>query len=118
MATKNYLQLDLSGFTEKVNTMPATQLKKLDEILFDLANHAYDTYEYVLDLKERIKDLPKLEAESMMNDLTALQKQVNPLMNTLCDMDYDSKYMDRVQHTLGTIEDEIPALLTKLKKQI
>ena len=54
----------------------------------------------------------------MMNDLTVLQKQVNPLMDTLCDMDYDSKYMDRIQHTLGTIEDEIPALLTKLKKQI
>jgi len=116
--TSNPLKVDLTGFTEKIKALPVTQLKMLDGVLSDLANHAYDSYEYVLELEEKIEHLSGSEAENITNDLTALQKQVSPLMDVLCDMEYDSKYLDRVQHILGSIEDEIPDLLTKLKKQI
>lgn len=118
MSTKNPLKLDLSKFTEKVKNLPITKINKFDDILSDLANHAYDTYEYILELPENIKELSKEKAISLMNDLTALQCQVTPLMNIICDMDYRSKYMDRVKEELGTIEDEIPELLKRLKKKI
>ncbi|MCX6227129.1 MAG: hypothetical protein NTV01_20660 [Bacteroidia bacterium] len=118
MSTKNPLKLDLSKFTEQVKNLPITKINKFDDILSDLANHAYDAFEYILELPEKIEELSKEKAVSMINDLTALQCQVTPLMDILCDMDYGSKYMYRVKEELGTIEDEIPELLKRLEKKI
>jgi hypothetical protein len=118
MPSINPLQLDLSKFTEQVKNLPITKINKFDVILSDLANHAYDSYEYILELTENIKELSKEKAVNMINDLTALQCQVTPLMNVLCDMDYRSKYMDRVKEELGTIEDGIPELIKHLNKKI
>ena len=118
MQKPNPLKLNLSKFTGQVKNLPITKFNKFDDILSDLANHAYDAYDYILELPENIKELSKEKAVCMINDLTALQCQVAPLMNVLCDMDYRSKYMDRVKEELGTIEDEIPELIKHLYKKI
>lgn len=118
MANPNPLELDLKKFSEQVQNLPITKINKFDDILSDLANHAYDTYEYILELPDNIKHLSKEKTESLINDLIKLQKQVTPLMNVLCDMGYRSKYMDRVQEELGTIGEEIPKLLKRLEKKI
>lgn len=115
---KNYLQIDLSLFYTKLKSLPATQLGKLDNILSDLANNTYDTYEFVLELPENLKDISSEKAEQMITELTELKNQVLPIMDILCEMNYDSKYMDRAKETLGTIEDEIPTLISMLKKKI
>ena len=114
---QNPLKIDLSKFTEQIKSIPVSSLNMLDGILSKLANHVYDTYEYMLDFPDNSKELSKEQAAAIINDLMELQSQVTPLMNILCDMDYNSKYMDRVKEELGTIEDEIPGLLTKLKRK-
>ncbi len=118
MPKKNLLHLDLSEFSEKLLTLPVAQINKLNGILSDLANHAYDTYEFVLELPDKLKEISKKEAEKMIIDLNELQQQITPVMGLLCNMNYYSKYMDRAKDILGTIEDEIPTLVSTLKKKI
>lgn len=114
----NQLQIDLSLFYEKLKSLPVTQLNKLDLILSELANYTYDTYDFITELAENLNNISDENAEKMVTELTELKKQVSPIMDILCEMNYDSKYMDRAKETIGTIDDEIPALISLLKKKI
>lgn len=118
MARLNPLQIDLTSFNTKIKSLPTTQLNKFDNILSDLANYAYDTYDFIIELPENINDISSENAEKMVTELTELKKQVSPIMDILCEINYDSKYMDRAKETIGTIDDEIPALISLLKKKI
>ena len=94
MKTKNPLNIDLYKYTEKVKALTVVDIKKLDKILAELANYAYDTYEYILELPDNIKERTKYKAESLAIDLTELKKQVTPLMNIICNIDYNIKHIE------------------------
>lgn len=115
---KNQLSLDLSKFNDNLQSLQAKEINKLDNILSGLANYAYDTYDFIIELPENINDISSENAEKMVTELTELKKQVSPIMDILGEINYDSKYMDRAKETIGTIDDEIPALISLLKKKI
>ena len=115
----NPLHIDLLPFIEKIKTFPISNDRGFDVLLFEMHQIAYDAYDYMLgDLPEKINEMKKKEAKEVIADLQALKKQVAPLMNILCNMNYDSKEMDRAKDFLGTIEEEIPKLIRKAKKNI
>ena len=118
MQKKNLLKLDLSEYKKKIKALPLTKINKFDNLLSDLANYAYDTYEYVIELPDNKENISKDQASKMIEDLNELNKQVTPLMDILCDMDYESKYMDRATEVLGGIEDDIPELIKLLSRKL
>lgn len=104
------LKINFDEYIEKINNLPAKKINKLDSILSDLANYAYDAYEYII-------QPPKISAAiaaKVVNDLAALLTQTNAIMDVLCEIDHDSNSMDRAKDFLGTMEDEIPELIEKL----
>ena len=116
MAKKNPLHLDLTESIKTIQSLPITKINQFDNILSDISNLSYDAYEYILELPEKIKSLKPSKIPTLINDLNELKKQVTPLLDILCDMDYRSKCMYRVKEHLGTIEDKIPDLLKSLEK--
>ncbi len=117
--TENALTLDITEEIKEVQSLKITQINKFDNLLMDIGNKVYDTYKYILESKKeqtKIKNIVKEESEKMIQDLTRIEKQSRTLMDLLYAMEYESKNMDRLQLELIAIENEIPLLVSKLKR--
>ncbi len=109
--------IDLVPIQKRIKSLPATKLSKLDGILSDAANEVYDTYDCILllaDTPEKVNDFSEKEFAA----LQILSKQTTAFLDLLEQMNYDSKYMDRLQMELSSIEDELPVILRNLKSVI
>ena len=116
MPKKNPLQLDFEKFKNKIEKIPITKLDDLDEVLYDIHVYIYDAYELVCELPDKIKRIKKYRAEKLKTELLELKKKITLFMDFLDTIQFESKWMDRVEHMMGTMEEEIPKLTRKLRK--
>ena len=116
-STPHPLTLQLTEWKKKTEAFPMSQHSKFDGFLLDVANAIYDTYEYIIEFDyDVIKGINRKELEKMIVDLERIEKQSTEFLDYLCELDFDSKNMDRVQMGLCNMEDEIPVILKKIKK--
>ncbi|MFM7021965.1 MAG: hypothetical protein ACKOXB_03235 [Flavobacteriales bacterium] len=108
--------IQLSAFIQQLNTLPVSQLYKLDSILSDLANHVYDIGEYTSDLLEGADAFDIEQKSKTLQEIVDLEKELISLSDILYKMDYDSHYMDRTQHTLAGVFDDVEELKGTLVK--
>jgi len=114
MPAKNIFVLNLRKFIKTINTFPFASHPEFNFLLRDITNYVYDAYEYILDLPDEIEKLNPSKRKKLKEDLEKLLPQVTALMDLLCSLDFDSKEMDRTQYILGTMEEEIPEVITLL----
>lgn len=111
----NLLTPKLIDLAQKIQSLPVIKLRQLDAMLSDLANHIYDIGEYVSKSQREIKSLPLKQKEKMLAEITTLEEQCVSVSNMLYEMNYDSHYMDRVQHMLAYVIKNTKELITELK---
>jgi transcriptional regulator with GAF, ATPase, and Fis domain len=109
-------EIKITAFIEQLQSLPVTQLSKLDSILSDLANHVHDIGEYISGLKKEVKSFNAVKKKKLLTEMKKLQEQLNLLSGMLYDMVYDSHYMDRTLHILGYVSEDVKGLLKELKK--
>src|SRR4051812_48368342 len=108
--------INVTVFIKQLESLPATQLSKLDSILSDVANHVYDLAEYISRLNEETNSFNVVKRQELFTEMKELQEQLDLLSGVLCDMVYDSHYMDRTLHILGSAREDVKELLKELKK--
>ena len=111
MPFEKVLDLKLSHYIKTINTFPMGKGIEFDHLLSDISNYVYDAYEYILDLEEDMNTLKPIEQKRLRLSLQSLLSEITPLLDLLCNLDHNSKYMDRAQYFLGTMEKEIEELL-------
>lgn len=113
MPFEKVLDLKLGRYIKTINTFPFGMGSEFDHLLSDISNYVYDAYEYMLDLDETINTLNQSEQKRLKISLQKLLSEITPLLDLLCSLDHNSKYMDRAQYLLGTMEEELTKLLRK-----
>lgn len=103
------LKITFDEYIVKIKTLPVNRVRELDGIFSDLANHAYDTYEFICDPPEIT------ETKEVIELLNSLLERITAMLDFICDFDYDSKYMSRAIYVISEIEDAIPELIEKLE---
>jgi hypothetical protein len=110
------MSIKLSDFTQQIQSLSVSQLRGLDAILSNLANHIHDIGEYISELQKELKGLNTKQKKKELAEIILLEKQFVTVFNLLYKMNYDSHYMDRAQHILGSVRNDIKELKTELRK--
>ena len=109
--------ISVTAFIQQIESLPVTQLSKLDSILSDLANHIHDLGEYISELKKEANSFKAVKRKKLLKEMKELETQFDLLSGMLYDMVYDSHYMDRTLHILGYVREDLKELLKELKKK-
>jgi hypothetical protein len=105
----------IDAFVEQLNSLPVTQLNRLDGILSDLGNHILEIDEVLSETQIKSENLK--EKKTRIASLTELEKQLSELSELLYGMVYDSHYMDRTLHALGGLQEDVEKLLKELGRE-
>ena len=108
-------KVNLSEQIEKYKTISFKNVREADGWYLECANSIYDTYEMVCSLDENVKNISEDDISEMRDYLEQLHLQAGQFLDLLEDKYFDCKNYDRLNHVLGTIEQEIPAILVKFR---
>lgn len=92
--------------------------KKFENLIHKAVDYAYDTFEYFDDLNDEIKNLSKEEIQNNIKKIEDTKRQITPLLDIFEKNEYESKSMDRLEHFLSIVEEDLPKIKRKLKKQM
>lgn len=84
----------LNEFIKQLQSLPVSQLKRLDGILSDLGNYVYEIGEHISELRKEVKNFNSSQKKTKLPEIEALQKELNELADLIYDMEYASHYMN------------------------
>lgn len=105
------LKITFEEYVVKIKALPVKKKIELDGVLLDLANYAFDTYEFICEPPE----ITESETKVVVEYLNSLLERTTEILDFLEDIDFSSKNMNRATYILGEIEDGIPELIEQLE---
>lgn len=106
MENEPNFNVNILEIIQEMNSFPVGRLGQFDSFIGDIAEKLYDTYEYICELVNT-NPIPLTEIEKIRKFLPAIIE----LFNATYDTEYESHYMDRLQHMLGGMIDDMRTIL-------